>query len=503
MKKLITILIVMSILTSCTNNPKNRENVIKIAIVQDMDSFDPHLSSSGVTNEVLFNIYEGLMKGDFNGKVVPALAKSYNISSDGLTYTFKLRDNIKFQNGELVTAEDVKYSLERVMGTYTQKPLTSVYKNVESVNIIDINTIELKLKNIDMSLINNITTAILPKANDNNHKKYPIGTGPYKLEKYSPEQYVRLTKNPYYWKENIPKTEKVEFKIIPDNEAAILALKAKNIDILPRLSNDRVKDLGRDFKSITAEQNLVQSLVFNNKKAPFKHVKVRQAINYAIDVKEIIKGVTHGFGTPVGSTMSPVMKKYYNNNLTYTYEKNISKARALMKEAGYEEGFKTTITIPSNYVLHVDCGQIIIQQLKKINIDAKLELVEWGVWLDRVYKNRDYDMTIIALTGKLDPYKIMQRYDTDYNKNFMNYTNKKYDELLKKANETIDEKQRILLYKDAQTILNKDAVAVFIMDPMLSVGMNKNIEGYKVYPIYVQDMANVYKKESNIDENTQ
>lgn len=468
---------------------------VVMAIEQDMDSLDPHLSAAAGTKEILFNIFEGLMKADAKGNVIPAVAKDYSVSEDGLTYTFKLRKGIKFHNGNLVTVEDVKYSLDRVMGTETKKPLTADFDKVEKIETPDDETIVMTLKEMDASLLSKLTTAIVPKENEENFTKNPIGTGPFKFVEYLPEQRMVMAKFDEYWQEGLPHLDKVEFRIMPDREAALLSFKAGEIDMYPRLPNERAEELGEGFETVSGPQNLVQLMVMNNEREPFNDLRVRKAINYAVDVDEVIEAVAFGYGSKLGSNMSPVMEKYYQEDLENLYNVNIEKAKELLKEAGYENGLKVKIAIPSNYQFHVDTGQVIVEQLKKAGIQAEIELVEWGVWLDKIYKGRDYDMTIIAFAGKLDIGKTLKKYTSKASNNFMNYKNEKYDQLIEQAQKEVNEENRAKIYKDAQKTLAEDAACVFIMDPQFTVAMKKNIKGYQLYPIYVQNMASVYYTE--------
>ncbi|MNQ99239.1 Heme-binding protein A precursor [compost metagenome] len=186
------------------------------------------------------------------------------------------------------------------------------------------------------------------------------------------------------------------------------------------------------------------------------------------------------------------MSKYYEDGLQDTYKTNLDKAKSLLAEAGYKDGFSTTLTVPSNYKFHVDTAQVIVQQLAKVGIKVKIVPVEWAVWLSQVYQGRDYDMTIIGLDGKLDPNDILNKYVSDSKNNFFNFSDPAYDKVLKEGLKEIDPEKRVALYKEAQKILTNDAAAVYIMDPNLNVALKKNIEGYKQYPLYVQDISTLY-----------
>ncbi|XOK59804.1 ABC transporter substrate-binding protein [Paenibacillus elgii] len=467
-----------------------RGGSVVVAVPQDPDYLDPHLAVASGTQEMMFNVFEGLLKPNEKGELQPAVAQEYKVSPDGLTYTFTLRDGVKFHNGKTVAAEDVKFSYERLMGKDTGKPLSSAFANVESVDTPDARTVTVKLKKNDVSFMSNFTAAILPKGYDNQNKA-PVGTGPFKFVEFQPNQKLVIEKNKDYYVQGVPYLDKVEFRIMPDAEASLLALKSGDIDMYPRIGNERIAELGDQFRYVEGMQNMVQLMTMNIARKPFDDPRVRQAVNYAVDTDEIIKVVADGKGTKLGSNMSPVMQKYFQEGLESTYNVNVDKAKSLLAEAGLKDGFSTTISVPSNYKFHVDTAQVIAQQLAKVGITAKIEMVEWAVWLDRIYKGRDYDMTIIGLTGKLDPHEVLVRYASDYKSNFYNYNNPEYDKLIKAAQIELDDAKRAQHYKDAQKLLTKDAVAVYIMDPNFTVAMKKELDGYKLYPIYVQDMSTI------------
>jgi len=482
----------VSIGTSSTKEKGDKEVVV--AVPQDPDYLDPFLAQAAGTREIMFNVFEGLLKTNNKGELIPAIAKSYKISQDGLTYTFVLRDGVKFHNGQEVTAEDVKYSYDLLAGIGTGKPLYTSFSNVESITAPDKKTVVIKLKQREAAFLTAVTAAVIPKGYKDSNKT-PIGTGPFKFVEYLPGQRLVLEKNPYYYVKGVPYLDKVEFRIIKDAEAAFLAFKSGEIDIYPRIGSEKLDELGKGYKYVSAPQNLVQLLAFNHKRKPFNNKLVRQAINYAIDKDEIIKGVALGKGTKIGSNMSPIMGKYYQEGLEDKYAFNIKKAKKLLAKAGYPNGFETTITVPSNYQFHVDTAQVVARYLEKIGIKAKIETVEWGVWLDRVYQGRDYDMTIIGLDGKLDPYEILNKYLSTSKNNFFNFSNTQFDQVLEQARTAMDENKRVELIKKAQTILAEEAAAVYIMDPNTNTALKDNLEGYKTYPIYVQDLSTIKVKE--------
>ncbi|MBH5316977.1 ABC transporter substrate-binding protein [Paenibacillus sp. GSMTC-2017] len=467
---------------------------IVVIVPQDIDFLDPHLAVAAGTSEMLFNVFEGLLKPNSKGEVYPAIAESYEISADGLDYTFKLREGVKFHNGAPLTSEDVKYSYDRLAGKDTGKPLSPAFAAVDSIEAKDAKTIVIHLTANNSSFLTSLTTAIIPKGYEDSNKT-PIGTGPFKFVEYLPGQKLVLAKFQDYYVKDTPKLDQVEFRIITDAEAALLALKAGEADIYPRIGTEKLEQLDPDYQSVSAPQNLVQLLTFNIAREPFDDILVRQAINYAVDKDEIIEAVAFGKGTKLGSNLSPIFKQYYQEGLENTYSFNVEKAKSLLAEAGFKDGFSTTLSVPSNYQFHVDTAQVIAQQLDKVGIKVKIEPVEWAVWLERIYKGRDYDTTIIGLDGKLNPHDILSKYLSDAKNNFFNYKNTEFDATLNSALTENDLAKRIELYKKAQTILTNDAAALYIMDPNLNVALKKNIAGYTQYPIYVQDLSTVYLTE--------
>jgi peptide/nickel transport system substrate-binding protein len=500
MKKIKTILLfglilILGINIFAANEPKGEAiygGDVVVAIPQDPDFLDPHKAAASGTYEMMFNVFEGLLKPDSNGGVRSAVAESYEVSDDGLTYTFTIKDNVFFHNGKKVTLEDIKYSYERLKGV-NGEALSSDFENkVESVTIVEPNIVKITINEVDTSFLYNFTEAILPKSNDGNHNKNPIGTGPFKFTEYLPGQRVVIEKFEQYWDEKLPYLDKVEFRIITDPQASLIAFQAGEIDMLPRLGTQYINLIGNNGYVVSGEQNLVQLLAFNLERKPFDDVRVRKAMSYSIDKDLLIQAVADGYGTKLGSNMSPVMGKYFKEGLADKYSPNSKKAKELLTEAGYPDGFETTITVPSNYKFHVDTAQVIVEMLKQSGIKAQIEQVEWGVWLDRVYAGRDYNSTIIGFTGKLSPYDILKRYISDYSRNFFNYNNPNFDQIIENATKETNIDKRIDLYKKAQVMLSEDLPAIYLMDPNFIVALQNDLAGYTLYPLYVQDMAVIH-----------
>ncbi|PWJ89335.1 peptide/nickel transport system substrate-binding protein [Oceanotoga teriensis] len=501
-KTILLVLILLSlsfVLISCGSDETEKENDkvrIVVRVAQDPDFLDPHRAAASGTYEIMFNVFEGLLDPNTDGGVKPAVASSYSVSDDGKVYTFKLRKGIKFHNNNLVTVEDIKYSLDRLIGTENSNGLSTEFSNkVEKVSIVDDDTVKVFLKELDTNFLSNFIQPIIPKDNDEFQNTKPIGTGPFKFVEYIPGQKIIMEKNENYWNKDVPKIDEIEFRIIPDEQASLLSFKAGEIDMYPRISAEYIESLGENSYVVDGAQNLVQLFAFNMNRKPFNDKRVREAINHVVDKDQIIKALANDYGSKIGTNMSPAMKKYYNEDLENYYDVNIDKAKELLNDAGYKDGFDMIITVPSNYKFHVDTAQIIVEQLKQVGINASIEQVEWGVWLDRVYTSRDYQSTVIAFTGKLNAYDVLKKYMSDYPRNFINYNNEEFDKTMNDIGKEINEDKRVELYKKAEAILTSDAPAVFIMDPNLIVAIKDHFQGYQLYPLYIQDISTMYKVE--------
>lgn len=500
MKHRFFIILIIAALTcvsfsGCYNGSGENDNSVVVAIQQDLGTLDPHEVEAAGTEEILFNIFEGLVKCDVNGNFNPAIAESYVVSADYLKYTFKIRENIKFHNGEILDTGDVVYSIKRAIELGNS---SSPLKNIEDVKVTEENTVEITLKEANTDLILFLDCAIIPEGYSEQNVK-PIGTGPFKFKEYIPQERIVIEKNEdYYLEDKKAKLDRVTFKIVASVDAAFLELKSGSIDIFPYLTADKTDQIKNSYQILEGNQNLIQLMAFNNSSDVFKDVKVRQAVNYAVDKQKIIELTSYGYGVPLGSTMSPKSAaKYYNKETDSLYVTDTDKARALLKEAGYENGLEFTISVPSNYQFHVDTAQVIADQLQNVGITAKIELVDWATWLDRVYSGRNYEATIIGLTPGLAPSDAVSRYYSSASDNFLNYSNSEFDAVFDSTIKELDEESKIEGYKKLQQLISEDAAAVYIQDPSLLVAVKNNIAGYSFYPYYVQDMSTVYIKDAD------
>ena len=478
--------------TTPTGEPTYGGSVV-VGIQQDIDSLDPHKATAAGTKEILFNIFEGLVKPDENGNLMNAVASDYTVSEDGLVYTFTLRDGVKFHNGNPVTAEDVKYSLERVSGLLNGEVLISTMAAITSVTISDDKTVQVTVDSPNPELIYSFTAAIIPAGSGETEGAEPIGTGPFSFVSYTPQVGIVVAKHAEYWQEGLPYLDEVTFKIIANVDTAMLDIKGGSVDIVPYLTDSQAAELGSGFRIVSAPSNVVQALFLNCAEGVLANAKVRQAICYALDKDMVSQFVAGGNGTLISSAMLPTLQDYYVDlNDIYGNSANIEMAKQLLAEAGYPDGIDLEITVPSNYDIHVQATEVVTEQLKQAGINATINAVEWGVWLEETYNGRKYEATICGITSDITPGYLLNRFVSGSSKNFINYNNAEYDAVYAKVEAAATLEERAVYYKQLQEIICEDAGSAFIMVPPLTIAMNKELGGYKFYPIYVQDMSTVY-----------
>ncbi|MDR1972252.1 MAG: ABC transporter substrate-binding protein [Treponema sp.] len=450
-----------------------------------LDPLSPSNSADG--RSILFNVFEGLVRVEPDGDLKGAAASSYAMEQGGLVYRFTLRQGLRFHDGTEVTVEDVKFTLEEAMKAGYQG-----FTQIEKVETPDRSTVTVTLKAADVEFLPYLTIGVVPASNRDRENR-PIGTGPYFIESYAVQQSLTLKKNPYYWKAGFPKLDKVTVVFLADSESLLLSLRGGNIDAAG-ITGSQVDQLSpEDFDIFSSRSNSVQLLALNNGVKPLDDIRVRQALNYAVDIRGIIDTAFSGRGEPSGSPLIPGLAKYYNGALADPYPHNPERARALLREAGYETGFSLTITVPSNYTMHVDTAQVIVNQLAAVGIRAGIRLVDWATWLSEVYRGRKYEATIISLdAANSSPRMFLSRYLSTGGSNFINFTSADYDRVYRASLLETDEARRIALYREAQQIVSDQAAGVYIQDIYSFRAFPRGrYTAPPDYPLYVTDFASI------------
>ena len=404
-------------------------NEIAVGIAQDLDeSLDPHLTVAAGTREVMFNVFEGLVKPDPDGNLIPAVAADVAVSDDGLVYTFTLREGVKFHNGDPVTMEDVIWSIRRNADDSEGEALVPALTSISDITSED-NKLLITLSEPNNEFLSYLTLAILP-ADYDKQDTAPVGTGPFRFVSRKAQDSIVLERFDDYWGEPAG-VDRVTYKISENAEGLILGLQSGALDVVSHMTSTQIVQLKEsEFNVEEGTMNLVQALYLNNAEKPFDDVRVRQALCYAVDKQGVIDMAFDGYGVPLGSSMYPAFGKYFDESLTDYYTVDITKAKALLAEAGYPNGFEMTITVPSNYQPHMDTAQVIAEQLKSIGVKATIQPVEWASWLSDVYSGRKYQSTLVGVdASEMTASAMLKRFVSTAGNNFVNYSSAEYDAL--------------------------------------------------------------------------
>jgi len=466
---------------------------LTIAQAVEPPGLDPTTATSAAIPRVVYsNVVEGLVKIDRSGKIITALAKDYKISNDGKEYTFFLKKGVTFHDGKPFDAEDVKFTFGRLMDaqkTGTVHP--EYYKEIDSVEAVDSHTVKIKLKNVNSMFLFNLArpdSIIVNSQTVDKLKTAPIGTGPFKFNEWVRGSTLTLSRFEGYHEKGIPYLDKVTFKFIGDPSAQIASLKAGDVDVIAYdVSPENALLLEKDprFKVLNGYTTTEVILSTNNARKPFDDVRVRRAMAYAIDRKALIEGAMSGYGVPIGSHMDPGNPYYVD--LTSVYPYNPQKAKDLLKEAGYPDGFEAVIKLPERYAYAKRSGEIIADMFSQVGIRLKIELIEWGQWIDRVFKNADFDLTVI---GHAEPFDINIYANPKY---YFRYDSPRFQEAFKKAEMEVDPQVRKDLYIACQRIITEDAVNGFLYTlPSLPTMKREVMNWWKDYPTIAVDASEVY-----------
>ncbi len=463
---------------------------IVVGMTLEPPVLDPTASPAAPIRDVTYaNVYEGLTRIASDASVQPALAERWDVSPDGKVYSFHLRRGVTFSDGTPFDAAIVKFSLERATAPDSTNAQKQLFEPIEKVDTPDPLTAVVTLKRPVGEFAYSMAwpdAVMIAPASAAGNKTNPVGTGPYKLVDWKRGDHIELVKRPDYWNAAAVKLTHVTYRFIADPQAQVEAVKTGGVDAFPILAAPQsFDDLRKDsrFQAVIGNTEGKVLLALNNAKKPFNDVRVRRALNYAIDKKAVIDGGYAGFGTPIGSHYSPNDPGYVD--LTQRYPYDPAKARQLLAEAGYPNGFSATLRLPPPTYARQP-GEVVAAMLEDVGVKVSIEKIEFAQWLDQVFKRKDYDMTIIS---HVEPRDLNIYARDDY---YFDYHNPEYKQVLTDAAQALDEGKRLELYKKAQTILADDAVNVWLFIlPKLGV-WNKNLRGmWQNYPMPTLDMTGV------------
>ncbi|HVQ78311.1 MAG TPA: ABC transporter substrate-binding protein [Candidatus Binatia bacterium] len=445
--------------------------------------------ASAIAAVVHYNVQECLIKVDRSGTLVPWLAERW-YTTDNLNYTFFLKKGVRFHNGRELKAADIKYVLERAANPETKHPQRARYAAISDVIIKDDHTITLRLKEIDANFLLTLArqgSVIYPREAVETLKTQPVGTGPFVLADWVRGDRIVLARNKDYHVKGVPHLDRVTFRFIADPNAALAALKAGDVDAsMFGIGPEHVDDLRRDarFQVIQGDTTNDVILSMNGSKKPFADRRVRLAITHAINKDEVLKGAMFGYGRVLGSNVDPLNPYFVDMSRAVPYDP--ARAKKLLGEAGYPNGFDAVLRVAPQYYYTVRTGEILVNQLAKVGIRVKIEQIEWGQWLSQVYRDANFDMSII---GHAEPWDINNYANPKY---YYRWDSPEFQKLFRESEVTLDDKKRRELYVKMQRMLADEAPAVWLyMHPRLAV-TKKGLTGFwKDLPISALDLSEV------------
>jgi peptide/nickel transport system substrate-binding protein len=452
---------------------------------------DPTVAAPVAIREVTWvNLYEGLVRIDRNGKVQPLLAKSWEISPDGLTYTFHLHDGVKFHDGTGFDSADVKFAFDRARAPNSTNAQKQIFAPIDAIETPDPLTAIVRLKQPSGNFLYYLgwgdAVIVAPESAGQNASN-PVGTGPFRFKAWNRGDRVELVRNPDYWQKDKIKLDSVTFRFINDPQAQVAALKAGDVDAFPNIGAPELfADLKKDARFIAIAGNTEGEIVagMNNAKKPFDDRRVRQALMHAVDRRALVEGAYSGFGQPIGSHFSPNHPAFVDTTGILPYDP--AKAKALLKEAGYGSGLSFTIKAPQ-MAYASRSAELLAAMFAEVGVDLKIVPTEFPAkWIEEVFKNKNYDMTIVAHAEPLD----IDIYARD--NYYFNYRNETFKALIADIAVTTDEKARYAKYVEAQKMLAEDVPALFLFQlPKLGV-WNAKLQGmWENTPIPSNDVTEV------------
>lgn len=487
-----------------------------IALGADQTGLDPQQVQNNESGFVMSTIFDSLVNyKPGSSEVGPGLAESWTVSPDGKVFTFKLRRGVKFHDGTPMTARTVAEDLDRAINP--TNPCYVINRKVDSYDEFTFGSVKdgsvAKMQAVDdytlrftfpapnapfLSSIAMVWQGIMsPKATKDNNcdaSQRPVGTGPFKFVEAVRNDHITLEANRDYWGGR-PKVDRIIFKIIPESATRMLALERNEVQILADVPpSDYVRVQGNKALKMYRQPGLtILGVAMSNDLGPFKDKRVRQAMNYAVDKDAINKGLYAGAAT-AGQGMPSVLWGYNKSVKPYPYD--TAKARALLKEAGYANGFSTEMMVYSNPrgynpVGGAKLGEAVQGYLAKVGIRTKITQYEWGAYLDRFRRQPWEGFAIAGWSGDNgDPDNFLGdlfEWDTVNNKARINNTgrhhNAAYDRLLQQARQTTDQARRARLYEQANQILHDDAPWIFINHTNQVRAARANVKGFLLNPL--------------------
>ena len=441
------------------------DRVLQFAISGDPDTLDPHATSGTLTFQVIRSIYDTLVEPDSDGVLVPALAESWEISDDGLTWTFHLRHGVSFHNGEPFTSRDVAATIHRVLEPERASPNAPEYDEIVNVRTPDDLTVVFELAEPSAPLLSALASgwgAILPAsliASGHDFATHPVGTGPFRLVEWVRDNRIVLERNDDYWMSGRPGIAGVVINIIPEGSVMVQGLLSGDLDAVEAVDPNQLPLIESNPEIViqTELSAIVLVLTMNTARPGLDNITVRQAIARAID-KQAVLDIAYGGGETINTFMDYASPYYVEFDYN---EYDPQAARQMLIDSGVDLSRTFVMKAPEIYEPHVKAAEMYQEMLEAIGLDVELQLVDWSTWLDTVYRgDHDFDFTVIGHTGKLDPSGRLTGYGTG--EMYVQWVNEIAADAIAQAATVVDMGERQRLYRIALEQMSVEVPFVYV-----------------------------------------
>lgn len=459
---------------------------LTMAMAAQPDTLDPQVTSATAAFQVAKSIYDTLVEVDQSGEIVPALAASYEVGADSLSYTFHLVE-ATFHDGTTLDAADVVATIDRMRDPATASPKASEYAAITSVEALDDRTVRVNLSQPAPALLATLASgwgAILPSeklASGHDFGNQPVGTGPFSFVSWQRDNAVRLAANPDYYK-GAPQVSEVVIRFVPDSAVQLQGLMTGEFHVIDTVASADVDliESNPNLELVRDPSGLALVAAINTRRPHLADPRVRQALNLAVDSQTVLD-IAYGGGTPIGAFMEAGSPWLPDSVQPFPYDPEA--ARALLAEAGWDGSVTLDMALPQPYENHIQAGQMIQDYLREVGVNAEIRIVEWGVWLSDVYGGvHDFDITVIGHTGKLDPTGRLDGYGTEAT-NYPGFDDAEVAQWLVDGAKETDFEARRELYANVLTRLHDGAPFIYIGTPNRTHARAANLQGFWITPM--------------------
>lgn len=502
---LLSVIILISACSSDSANDSNGENgettsggELKFGLAAEPDTMDPLVQNGTHGRTIKLAIYRGLFNYNKEGELQPELAEDYSVSDDGKTYTFNLRE-AKFHNGDAVTAEDVKYTFDRILEAGSKATFAAELSVIDNIEVVDDKTVDFNLTEPSAPLLHYLAipeSVIVSKSwiEEHGENADPMGAGPFKFVEWKKGQEFIVEKFDEFYIPEKPKLDEIRFVFYPDENTRSNALRAGDVDLIETVPWKDVESMENDPNlKLDSVNGPFMKLQFNTEFEPFNDPKVRQAISYAIDRATILNTAFSGRGEEIYGMAIPEGYMGYSEEYANYFEHDVEKAKELLAEAGYPDGFSARLLATSQYTFHEQTAVAVKSELEKIGIEVELELPDWA---SRINKNTegDYDFLVAGTSGDITDADWLSNFYTSGDVRLNNsayFKDEKIDELLNKGRIETDEQKREEIYDELIERSLELSPFVYLTWREQSYGMSNDVEGFKNLPGFLSFQSGI------------